>query len=214
MIIRRSARWIYLAFVFTILLMSWESQLTNPALAASNIPEEAIRMRILANSDSPEDQWVKQQVRDRVMAGLREWVTDPTNIESVRAQIRAELPELERIVGEELRRLGAEDEFRVSYGSTDFPPKVFGRHVYPAGRYESLLIEIGEGKGMNWWCVMFPPLCFADLFAGGQAKAASDAPDAQDGQGVDAATAVPEPEVKFFLVELIEQLVNLVKGWF
>jgi stage II sporulation protein R len=191
--------------------MSWESQLTDSALAAAAIPEEAIRLRILANSDAPEDQWVKRQVRDRVVAVLRDRLSDPTNLEAVRAEIRAGLPEVARAVGEELSRLGAETDYRVSFGRAEFPPKLYGHRVYPAGRYETLLITIGDGKGLNWWCVMFPPLCFADLFAGGQAQAAAEE---TDGQGAGLAAADREPEVKFFLIELIERLVNLVKGWF
>lgn len=222
MIIKRSARWIYLAVMFTVLIMSWEYQKTNPALAAGPIPEEAIRLRILANSDGPRDQWIKQQVRDRIMKHMNAWAVKPATIEDARKEIRAHLDELERIVGEELERLGVDERYTVFYGETSFPAKLYGTRMYPAGEYEALVVTIGDGEGRNWWCVLFPPLCFVGAAASGEAdsgektqdaaKADSEAGSAQSGQ--EDGEKDDEVEVRFFLAELFEELKGMLGEWF
>lgn len=215
LITARSARILYMVFAFLVLFMSWEYQKVNPALASSDIPEEAIRLRILADSDRPQDQWVKQQVRDRIVESMNAWVTDPQDIETARAEVEARLQDFERIVGEELARLGVDQPFTVSYGPVDFPAKLYGNKVYPAGVYESLLVTLGDGEGRNWWCVLFPPLCFVEV-ASGEAISKSEL-EAGEKQEVTVASAAPadeEKEVKFFLVELFQDLLEMLKGWF
>lgn len=128
------------------------------------IPDEAIRLRILANSDDEADQALKYVVRDEVNEYIESLVEQMTTIDDARATIREKLPEIEQIVMNTIEREGAHDDVQVEYGSNiDFPEKVYGPFVYPAGEYEAVMITLGEGKGANWWCVLFPPLCYLDV---------------------------------------------------
>lgn len=159
------------------------------------IPDEAIRLRILANSDSDADQELKRMVRDEVNEVITEWVAEITDIEEARKLIEARIPEINEIVKEVLKGEGSSDSFKVEYGSDiTFPAKLYGDYVYPAGEYEAVLITIGEGKGDNWWCVLFPPLCFLD-FSNGTTVAAEE--DTEEEPQV----AEEKTEVKFFLFE-------------
>src|SRR5699024_11361849 len=91
-------------------------------------------------------------------------VDQMTNIEDARATVREELPKIEQIVLETIEREGMTNDFHVEYGSNvNFPEKTYGPYVYPAGEYEAVKITIGEGKGSNGWCVLFPPLCYVDV---------------------------------------------------
>lgn len=131
------------------------------------IPDEAIRLRILANSDSKEDQELKRKVRDEVKAQIDGWVEDLTSFEEARHVIESRIPELEQTVAKTLEREGSDETFQVEFGKqVKFPTKMYGNFIYPAGEYEAVLITIGEGEGANWWCVLFPPMCFLDFSSG------------------------------------------------
>lgn len=128
------------------------------------IPDEAIRLRILANSDSEKDQDLKLLVRDKVNEEVTEWIKHMTDIKEARQLIESRIPEIQKIVADVIEEEGAAYGNTVEYGeNVTFPTKVYGPYVYPAGEYEAILITIGEGKGENWWCVLFPPLCFVDF---------------------------------------------------
>jgi stage II sporulation protein R len=127
------------------------------------IPDEAIRLRILANSDSPEDQQLKRKVRDAVNAEITKWVKDLTSIEEARNVIQSHLKEIEQIAKEVTIKENKKQPVKVEFGKVQFPTKFYGQYLYPAGEYEAILITLGEGNGANWWCVLFPPLCFLDF---------------------------------------------------
>lgn len=163
------------------------------------IPDDAIRLRILANSDSEEDQKLKRLVRDRVNEEVTVWVEHITDIEEARTLIESRLPELEAIVADTLEEAGKTNEFSVEYGkNVSFPVKLYGSYLYPAGEYEAILITLGEGEGANWWCVLFPPLCFLDFFNGTTVAEAETAEDSTEEKEI---VAEEETEVKFFLFE-------------
>ena len=128
------------------------------------IPDQAIRLRILANSDSPKDQAVKREIRDEVNARISLWVKDLTSIGQARKVIKSKLPEIEQIAARVMEKEGIHQSVKVEYGKhVQFPTKLYGQYLYPAGEYEAILITLGEGKGANWWCVLYPPLCFLDF---------------------------------------------------
>ena len=128
------------------------------------IPDQAIRLRILANSDKPEDQAVKRKIRDEVNAHIQLWVKDLTSISQARKVIKSKLPEIQRIASRVMDEEGIHQSVKVEYGKhIQFPTKLYGQYLYPAGDYEAVLITLGEGKGANWWCVLYPPLCFLDF---------------------------------------------------
>ncbi len=154
------------------------------------IPDEAIRLRILANSDSKEDQALKRKVRDAVNAEITVWVAELTSIEAARELIQERLPEIEKIVARVLEEEKSNQNYSVDYGrNVQFPTKLYGQFLYPAGEYEAILISLGEAEGANWWCVLFPPLCFLDFSTG-------DAIEASDEEGKDVAMDQEEQEVE------------------
>ncbi|MED0960179.1 stage II sporulation protein R [Bacillus paramycoides] len=131
------------------------------------IPKEAVRLRILANSDSDKDQALKRKVRDEVKAQIDGWVADLTSFEEARKVIQSHIPEIEKTVANTLKREGSKEAFQVKFSkNVKFPTKVYGNFIYPAGEYEAVLITIGKGEGVNWWCVLFPPMCFLDFSSG------------------------------------------------
>ncbi|GEN34462.1 MULTISPECIES: stage II sporulation protein R [Aneurinibacillus] len=188
-----------LFFALFLLLMSWESQKEALAVFADNmVPEQSIRLRILANSDTPEDQQLKRQVRDRVIESVKGWAGGAESFDDARIVISNHLPELQRIVDETIKEKGFSYASRVELAPTDFPTKMYGTQVFPAGQYEAVRITIGNAEGKNWWCVLFPPLCFVDITNGDAQQKQADA-DRQKKDG-------NQIQVRFFLVELFHKL--------
>ena len=130
------------------------------------IPNDAIRLRILANSDSKSDQALKRLVRDEVNKAITVWVSDLTSKEEARKVLYSKLPEIGRIAEQVVRKQNSKQDVQVELGKVEFPTKLYGQFLYPAGQYEAVLITLGEGTGANWWCVLFPPLCFLDFSNG------------------------------------------------
>ncbi|MEC1662261.1 stage II sporulation protein R [Bacillus halotolerans] len=185
------------------------------------IPDEAIRLRILANSDRDEDQELKRHIRDAVNKEITTWVKDITSIEEARRLIRSKLPEIKEIAKETMEKEGASQSISVDFDKISFPTKLYGSMVYPAGEYEAILITLGNGEGANWWCVLFPPLCFLDFSNGEAVKEQEDqeASKKQTEKALEDLTAKAEKaekedkkekedntEVKFFVVEWFSDL--------
>ncbi|WP_010648380.1 stage II sporulation protein R [Oceanobacillus massiliensis] len=195
-------RLIFIALIFSIFFLALPAngvgKQESNKLDYQVIPDEAIRLRILANSDTDEDQALKRLVRDRVNEQITDWVQHITDIEEARALIESRLPELEMIVANTIEESGKDNPFTVEYGDqVTFPAKLYGSFLYPAGEYEAVLITLGEGKGANWWCVLFPPLCFLDFFNGTTvAEAETEAADIEAPEEEE-----EETEIKFFLFE-------------
>ncbi|OKP85885.1 stage II sporulation protein R [Paenibacillus helianthi] len=226
---------------FMVLMMAWEGQKTDAAVAEMSIPQDSIRLRILANSDAAGDQLVKRQIRDSVVDQMNQWVAlleDPQSLEQARTLIRSHLPELNALVARELNKRGIEYGYNVELGVVPFPTKMYGGKVYPAGEYEAVRITLGAGKGQNWWCVLFPPLCFIDAGSGDAAAPAAakakTASAAAAGEGAKVKTAdqgavttasvntavsaasgeAETPKVRFFFWELLEKLWSWISGLF
>jgi stage II sporulation protein R len=155
-------------------MASWDAGRSTAAFAAGDIPQDAIRLRILANSDTANDQWIKHKVRDAVVDQMNQWVGGPQTVEEAREMIRSRLPELETLVGDVLTQYGYTYGAQVELGKVPFPTKMYGDKVYPAGDYEALRISLGKGEGQNWWCVLFPPLCFVDAVSNEAVAAKTD----------------------------------------
>ncbi|PLS07932.1 stage II sporulation protein R [Neobacillus cucumis] len=130
------------------------------------IPGEAIRLRILANSDFEQDQAIKRKVRDAVNAQITLWVQDLTSMNEARKVINAKLPEIQAIAEKVVHDQGSKQSVKVEFGKVQFPTKLYGQYLYPAGEYQAILITLGKGEGANWWCVLYPPLCFLDFSNG------------------------------------------------
>nr|WP_088012546.1 stage II sporulation protein R [Gottfriedia acidiceleris] len=152
------------------------------------IPKKAVRLRILANSDSSEDQALKRKVRDEVNAQINTWVKDLTTFEEGQKVIKSHIPDLQKTVARVIKEEGSNQSFTITYSKkVKFPTKLYGSFLYPAGDYEAVLIKLGAGQGANWWCVLFPPLCFLD-FSNGDATLSKESLQAQ--QKVDHETKI------------------------
>ena len=144
---------IILAIIITILSINKEEQV--------KIPKEAIRFRIIANSNTQEDQNIKKQIIKNLSSNIVN--TNKLNsIEDTRKYLKKELPEFTSIVERTLNENSNNKVFHINYGKNYFPKKEYKNVIYPEGKYESLVITIGEGQGENFWCVLFPPLCLID----------------------------------------------------
>ena len=130
------------------------------------IPAEAIRLRILANSDHAQDQEIKRKVRDAVNEQITLWVQELTSLEKAKAVLTSKLPEVQDIAEKVVAEQGSSQSVKVEFGKVQFPTKLYGEFLYPAGEYQAILITLGEGTGANWWCVLYPPLCFLDFSNG------------------------------------------------
>ena len=112
------------------------------------------------------DQALKRLVRDEVNKSITVWVSDLTSKEEARKVLHSKLPEIQRIAEQVVRKQNSKQDVQVELGKVEFPTKLYGQFLYPAGQYEAVLITLGKGTGANWWCVLFPPLCFLDFSNG------------------------------------------------
>jgi len=131
-----------------------------------DIKDKIIRLHVVANSDSPEDQAIKLHIRDAIIKELEPKLENLKNQEEVKNIISANMDNLIAAAEEEMARLGKSFPIDIELGTYEFPTKIYGDLSFPAGSYQALNVKIGEAQGKNWWCVMFPPLCFVDIAQG------------------------------------------------
>lgn len=120
------------------------------------IPNNAVRFRVIANSNSLEDQNEKLTIKNQVEDEIYKLINEATNVNDVRNIIKDNMETIENIVKD------YQIPYEINYGSNYFPSKSYKGILYPAGNYESLVITLGEGMGKNFWCVLFPPLCLLE----------------------------------------------------
>ena len=133
---------------------------------SEDIAQSVFRLHVIANSDSKEDQDLKYKVRDKVLEYMNEISMDCSSKEEVILLAKEHKEEFKKIAEDVIKENGYDYTVNISIGNFDFPTKTYGDISLPAGEYDALRIEIGEAKGQNWWCVMFPPLCFVDVTSG------------------------------------------------
>lgn len=126
------------------------------------IPEEAIRMRIIPNSNSQKDQLIKGKIKKEVENNIFDILKDTKGIEEAREKIKNEIPLIDKNIKNVLEMEKYPIDYQINYGKNYFPEKVYKGITYKAGNYESLVITLGKGEGDNWWCVLFPPLCLIE----------------------------------------------------
>ena len=121
------------------------------------------RLHVLANSDSDADQQVKMQVRDAVLEATKDGILTCKSAQEARAYIEKNLEIIEKTANETLAANGFDYTATAQVGTFHFPDRTYQDVTYPEGDYQALRISLGEGKGHNWWCVMFPPLCLTEI---------------------------------------------------
>lgn len=122
------------------------------------IPKEAIRLRIIANSNNIEDQYIKNKVKENINKEIENILTT-TTIEESRNKIKENIEKIDKTIRNTLKEEGYNYKYKISYGQNYFPEKIYKNVKYEEGNYESLVITLGKGEGNNWWCVLFPPIC-------------------------------------------------------
>ena len=126
------------------------------------IPEEAIRFRVVANSNTIYDQNIKIQIRNTIQNEIFTLIKDSKSIEETRKILIEHQKELYDITSNKLKELNYDKDFKIKYGYNHFPKKKYRGVTYKEGEYESLVITLGSGDGDNFWCVLFPPLCLLE----------------------------------------------------
>ena len=127
------------------------------------IPDTAIRLRVIPNSNSALDQNMKQKVKTYLEKNTYELLKNQKNIEEARETIQENIPDIEENINKIFDDNNYNMKYKVNYGNNYFPKKEYRGIKYKEGYYESIVISIGEAKGDNWWCVLFPNLCLIDL---------------------------------------------------
>ena len=126
------------------------------------IPKDAIRVRVVPNSDSVYDQNIKDKVKNYVSNYMAIKLKDVYSVKKARKIINDSIPELEENIQDIFNNDTYDKEFKIVFGDNYFPDKVYKGVIYNEGNYESLVVYIGEARGDNWWCVLFPPLCLLE----------------------------------------------------
>ena len=120
------------------------------------IPEEAIRVRIIANSNNIKDLYEKKKLKDDIKSDLYNLVKESKSFNEASENIKNNLNNINELVSTKTT------EYKIEYGVNYFPKKTYKGVIYPEGDYESLIITLGKGLGDNWWCVLYPPICMID----------------------------------------------------
>lgn len=207
--LKRTSR--HLKRVEIVLMVAAALFLMSGALALQTqdqLADKVVRLHVLANSDSEEDQALKLRVRDRVLERATELLEQSENRQEAEALLRGNLLELEALAAEEIAAAGYDYPVTAQLTDTNFPTREYDGFTLPAGEYLALRIVIGEGAGQNWWCVVFPPLCTtasADVPASALAAGLTE-------EDVNLITEEPGYVLKFKTVELWERLRAVLEG--
>jgi len=151
----------FLLFIYTTICA-----LSYAQIVGQDIANSVFRLHVLANSDTEEDQYLKYIVRDNLLEYMNEICKDTTNKEDVVKIVEQSKDNFKEIALKTIKEQGYSYDINISIGNFEFPTKNYGDISLPSGIYDALRVEIGESKGQNWWCVMFPPLCFVDISSG------------------------------------------------
>lgn len=170
-----------------------------------------IRFHVIANSDSEEDQELKLKVRDAILVDLTPKLQEVKNIQDSEKIIRQSTEEIKKIAEEVIHKEGKKYGVKVAYGIFDFPTRYYGTITLPAGNYNALKVVIGNGEGKNWWCVIFPPLCFIDTTHGFTDTQTADEVAKYISQDEMKFIEGKKPKVKFKIAEIIEEYYNKFK---
>lgn len=138
--------------------------LSDRAVEAYN-PDNLIRLHIIPNSDAPVDQALKHQVRRAIIQTMTPQFKDVRNVNEARRLVDANLGRIKAVAARQVALAGQNYGVAVYHGRFLFPERTYGRLTLPAGEYEAVRIVLGAGRGQNWWCVLFPPLCMVNVTA-------------------------------------------------
>ncbi len=156
----------FFVLLLLLTLFIFVSALSYVNAVSADIANSVFRLHVIANSDSKEDQALKLKVRDELLSYMNTLAKDCSSKEEVVSLAKEHQEEFKLIAEQVICNNGFSYPVSIQIGDSDFPTKTYGDISLPAGTYDALRVQIGEAKGQNWWCVMFPPLCFVDVSTG------------------------------------------------
>ncbi|MEG2596940.1 MAG: stage II sporulation protein R [Oscillospiraceae bacterium] len=201
---RTEITWISAAKILSLLIFSFLLAMAIDSVSVfakecADIRSSVLRLHILANSDTEEDQRTKLKVRDRILQETESLFYWSDGLRMAKQKARASLPRIEKIAAEELRRLGKNDTVHAELIHMFFETRVYERFTMPAGYYDAVRVTIGKAKGKNWWCVLYPPLCVPA--ASSEEELARTLTHGQR----EIVESKPQYEIRFYAIELFEK---------
>ena len=198
---------IFLLF-FLLLLYTFICAQSYVTAVGSDISNSVFRLHVLANSDSDEDQALKLKVRDELLNYMNTLSTNCTTKEEAISIAKEHSTDFQKIAEQIIIENGYNYSTKINIGNFYFPTKTYGDISLPAGFYDALRVEIGEAKGKNWWCVMFPSLCFIDVSSGivdDEGKKSLENNLEQESYNVVSENDELDFDIKFKIIELFAQ---------
>ena len=189
-----------LSIVIGLILTIFLTSFCSFAGACSNIRQDVIRLHVLANSDSEEDQALKLQVRDRVLEETEQLFLSAQDKAEAAELVKKNLPAIQSAAHQVVLENGYDYDVEVTFQNEYFTTREYDNFTLPAGRYDAVRVKIGAAQGHNWWCVMFPPLCI---------PAAESEQKVETVIGVDGKEIIsnrPKYEFKFKILEVLEDI--------
>ena len=199
-----------LLLIFLLTLFIFFSAYSYVTAVSSDISDSVFRLHVIANSDSQEDQNLKYKVRDALLEYMNTLCSSEFSKEEAMNIAENHIDDFSNIAQDIVTQNGYDYPINVSIGKYNFPTKEYGDVSSPAGNYDALRVEIGSASGHNWWCVMFPPLCFVDVSSGVVPESSKEL--LQDGMSEEEYDLLTkssdnsELNFKFKIVELFENL--------
>lgn len=201
--IKKSGRIFTLALFFGLLSAVFLSFGSFNA-SCEEIRQNVLRLHIIANSDSTEDQNLKLQIRDAILENSEEIFEKAESLDSAIAMAEKKLPEIEKIANDVIKEKGFSYKADAHIGKSFFETRDYDGITLPAGVYESLIIDVGKGSGKNWWCVIFPEICIPSATKTGLSKTVSE-------DSVRISENSNRYILRFKTVEIYEEIKNLFK---
>lgn len=177
--------------------------MTQFNVLCDDLRENVLRLHIIANSDSAEDQELKLKIRDAILAETGTLFLNTEKLTQAEAKAQGNLREFEKIANRVINENGFDYKATVSLGDCFFETRHYDTFSLPAGTYRSLIIKLGKAEGKNWWCVVFPSVCIP-------AATDSSLRDSVSGQSAEIAEQSDRYIVRFKTVEIYEK----IKNWF
>ncbi len=172
----------------------------------SNLSDKLFRLHVIANSNSETDQNLKYKVRDSLISYMNDICKNASTKQEAICIANTHIKEFTKIAQNTIKKNGFNYKVKVTIGNYPFPTKTYGDISLPAGYYDALKVEIGDAKGKNWWCVMFPSLCFVDMSNGIVPEESKK--DLQNSLSIENYNLISsdnsEYQFKFKIVELLE----------
>ena len=156
----------YIILILVLFLFLIFSAYSYASTVNENLSDNVFRLHVIANSDSKEDQDLKYKVRDKLIEYMKSITSNIENKEEVINIAYNNIENFQKIAEQVIKENGFNYPVKVEIGNFSFPTKTYGDISFPSGFYDALKVEIGNASGQNWWCVMFPPLCFVDVTSG------------------------------------------------